>query len=158
MVAGQHGPCAGHGEHSSRCLAQAAGSAYTYTMPHYAQYLDFLDRATQEDVVREEHDAILWEEEIHVSSKYDLTDEEIKKAYRKAALVHHPDRHAVAEENIRAFHTRRFKEIGEAYSVLGDPGKRALYDQGRLNRSIQAQFSASAAAAAAVHAKVLFWI
>ena len=59
----------------------------------------------------------------------DASIEEIKKAYRRAALVHHPDRHAVAEENIRSLHTRRFKEVGEAYSVLADPGKRALYDQ-----------------------------
>ena len=44
--------------------------------------------------------------------------------------------------------------MGEAYSVLADPGKRALYDQGRLHQSIQAQYTANAAAAAAVHAKV----
>jgi len=50
--------------------------------------------------------------------------EEIKKAYRRQALKHHPDRNPgdrAAEE--------RFKEAAEAYSVLCDPQKRSLYDQ-----------------------------
>jgi molecular chaperone DnaJ len=50
--------------------------------------------------------------------------QDIKSAYRKLAVKYHPDKNPgdrTAEEN--------FKEAAEAYSVLGDPEKRALYDQ-----------------------------
>ena len=50
--------------------------------------------------------------------------DEIKKAYRKAAMKYHPDRNpgdATAEE--------KFKEVGEAYEVLSDDSKRQRYDQ-----------------------------
>jgi molecular chaperone DnaJ len=52
--------------------------------------------------------------------------EEIKKAYRNLALQYHPDR--VAPEKKKEAE-EKFKEISEAYAVLSDPQKRALYDQ-----------------------------
>lgn len=50
--------------------------------------------------------------------------EDIKKAYRKCALAHHPDRNP---GNVKA--EEKFKEATEAYQVLADPQKRGLYDQ-----------------------------
>ena len=52
------------------------------------------------------------------------SDDEIKKAYRKAAKQNHPDLHPGDKEA-----EARFKEIGEAYEVLSDADKRARYDQ-----------------------------
>lgn len=57
----------------------------------------------------------------------DATHVEIKKAYRKAALQHHPDK--VVDESLREQSEIRFKEIAAAYEVLGDEEKRAKYDK-----------------------------
>ncbi len=53
----------------------------------------------------------------------DATPEEVKKAFRKLAMKYHPDRNKSknAEE--------RFKAINEAYEVLSDPERRAMYDR-----------------------------
>jgi molecular chaperone DnaJ len=51
-------------------------------------------------------------------------DEEIKKAYRKQAMECHPDRNNGSKAS-----EEKFKAITEAYDVLRDPNKRALYDR-----------------------------
>lgn len=58
--------------------------------------------------------------------KKGATVEELRKAYRELALRHHPDR-VSADKKKKA--EEAFKEISEAYGVLSDPKKRALYDQ-----------------------------
>jgi molecular chaperone DnaJ len=52
------------------------------------------------------------------------TDQELKSAYRQAALRHHPDRNPGIREA-----EERFKEAADAYTVLSDPQKRAAYDR-----------------------------
>jgi len=52
-------------------------------------------------------------------------DGEIKKAYRKLAMQYHPDRNTGNEK----WANEKFKEINEAYGILGDPQKRKQYDQ-----------------------------
>lgn len=59
------------------------------------------------------------------------TEDEIKKAYRKRALVHHPDRHANASDSEKKQQEKKFKELGEAYGILSDPKKKARYDSGQ---------------------------
>lgn len=58
------------------------------------------------------------------------TEDEIKKAYRKRALIHHPDRHANATDEEKKDQEKKFKEVGEAYTILSDPAKRSRYDNG----------------------------
>ncbi|MBN1560565.1 J domain-containing protein [candidate division KSB1 bacterium] len=54
------------------------------------------------------------------------SESDIKKAYRELAKKYHPDKHKGDPQA-----ENRFKEISEAYAVLGDPKKRAQYDQMR---------------------------
>src|SRR3954469_1813543 len=54
------------------------------------------------------------------------TQDEIKKQYRKLASKHHPDKN---QGDPKA--ADRFKEISEAYQVIGDAEKRKQYDQMR---------------------------
>ena len=52
------------------------------------------------------------------------SDDEIKKAYRKLAMTYHPDRNNGSREA-----EEKFKDITEAYDVLRDPDKRAMFDR-----------------------------
>lgn len=57
----------------------------------------------------------------------DATAEQIKRAYRKKAVQHHPDRHQGKDK--KKAEEKKFKEISQAYEVLRDPEKRAQYDR-----------------------------
>jgi molecular chaperone DnaJ len=74
---------------------------------------------------------MFWNSDIDASKDYykvfgiseDASDDEIKKAYRKLAMEHHPDRN---KGNKKSEDT--FKEINAANDIIGDPEKRKQYD------------------------------
>ncbi|XP_046857692.1 dnaJ homolog subfamily B member 6-B-like isoform X2 [Xenia sp. Carnegie-2017] len=55
----------------------------------------------------------------------DATEQDIKKAYRKLALKWHPDKNPDDKENA----SKMFQDISEAYEILSDGEKRAIYDK-----------------------------
>ena len=63
--------------------------------------------------------------------KSDATLEQIKQAYRRLVRLHHPDLNKDAQDG-------RIKQLNEAYSVLGNTAKRAVYDIQRLEEMRQA--------------------
>src|SRR3974390_2090179 len=71
----------------------------------------------------------------------DASEEEVKKAYRKLAMKHHPDRNPDDKAS-----EEKFKEAKEAYEVLTDSRKRAAYDQfGHAGVDASAGFGAAGA-------------
>lgn len=71
------------------------------------------------------------------SSSSDASVEDIKKAYRRLALSYHPDKHhSAASESERAEKSRKFQQVGFAYTILSDATRRARYDEtGRTDES-----------------------
>ncbi|XP_071941939.1 dnaJ homolog subfamily C member 7-like [Antedon mediterranea] len=66
-----------------------------------------------------------------LSVSKNANEDEIKKAYRKHALLHHPDRHASKSVEERKEEEVKFKEVGEAYNILSDAKKKYRYDSGQ---------------------------
>ena len=56
------------------------------------------------------------------------SQDEIKKAYRKLSLLHHPDKNQGNEDAVA-----KFKSINEAYQIIGDEGERNKYDMSKRN-------------------------
>ena len=60
---------------------------------------------------------------LQLDSRSSATPDEIKRAFRRLSMEHHPDKNGNSEESKCAF-----QKINEAYNVLGDPAKRSHYD------------------------------
>ena len=61
--------------------------------------------------------------------KQDASPDSIKKAYRRLALIYHPDKHATAAEQAKADASIKFQQIGFAYAVLSDQKRKTRYDR-----------------------------
>lgn len=73
------------------------------------------------------------------------SESQIRQAYKKQSLLHHPDRQSNASEKQRAEATKQFQTIADAYYVLSDPERRRAYDAQRSSRSSGPSGSAGSA-------------
>lgn len=65
-----------------------------------------------------------------------ITLDAIKKAYRRLALLNHPDKHGTASEDEKRARSLKFQQVGFAYAVLSDEKRRKRYDAtGRTDES-----------------------
>merc|ERR1711881_38969 len=60
----------------------------------------------------------------------DADEKDIKKAYRKQAMLHHPDRHSAGTDEEKEEAEKKFKDVNEAFSVLSDEKKKYNFDNG----------------------------
>ncbi|KAJ7582728.1 hypothetical protein C8J56DRAFT_228401 [Mycena floridula] len=64
-----------------------------------------------------------------LSLKSDAKTEEIKKSYRRLALLYHPDKHTTASDSAKTDASTKFQQISFAYSVLSDDKRKQRYDR-----------------------------
>lgn len=64
----------------------------------------------------------------------DATDDVIRKAYRKLAAKHHPDKHANATETMKARHRDKFLDVQWAYDLLMDQPRRECWDRNGIDQ------------------------
>lgn len=68
------------------------------------------------------------------------TAEDIRKSYRRHALLFHPDKHALSPEQTRIDASTKFQQVGFAYTVLSDEKRRARYDRtGKTDEGFELQ-------------------
>ncbi|XP_035232451.1 dnaJ homolog subfamily C member 2-like isoform X1 [Stegodyphus dumicola] len=85
---------------------------------------DYLRKLDPKDWKNQDHYAVLGLKKKRFLAK----DNDIKKAYRKKVLLHHPDKRRYAGENVKDLDHDYFTCITKAYEVLGNPVKRQSYD------------------------------
>lgn len=84
----------------------------------------YLKKLDPKDWKNQDHYAVLGLKKIRILAK----DEDIKKAYRKIVLLHHPDKRKHAGEKVKDLDHDYFTCITKAYEMLGNPTKRQSYD------------------------------
>ena len=65
----------------------------------------------------------------------DASQDDIKKAFRKASLKWHPDKHSDDSEKDKKAAEEKFKECNDAYAILSDENLRSAYDAGPVDES-----------------------